>query len=234
MGKRVRDRIFDSFHDGESKVQPEDKAEAREYSQSLYEVWKSISGSLSRIALLIFLLMALFELLAYQHTLIAISIGTLTLVNVPIIQIALPTIVAFLVYDGSRLTARFLRLELVYMELMRIYAPKLQENGLELLLEPNLPSLWGVGALSFEHTGNFSDSFMRKVNQTVLYILTFAVPLAFECQAYYRLTQKFGYHNIFLWINLIVTILLLVSTAVYVWFDRVERAVWWKELRPNQ
>ena len=234
MDKSVRQRILDSFHDVESRAQPEDKAEAREYSQSLYEVWKSISVSLNRTAVLIFLLMALFELLAYQRTPIVISIGTFTLSNVPIIQITLPTVVAFLVFDGSRLTARFLRLELAYMELMRIYAPKLQENGLELLLEPNLPSLWGVGALSFESTGNFSDRFMRKVNQTVLYILTYAVPVAFECQAYYRLIQKFGYYNIFLWINLIITMLFVVFAAVYVWFDRIERAVWWKELRPNQ
>ncbi len=234
MDKSVRQRIFDSFHDAESKIQPEDEAEAREYSQSVYAIWKSISASLSRTALLIFLLIALFELLAYQRTSIVISIGTFTLVNVPIVQIALPTVVAFLIYDGSRLTARFLRLELIYMELMQIYAPRLQRNGLDLLLEPNLPSLWGVGALSFEHTGNFSDRFMRIANQTFSYIMMFAVPVAFECQAYYRLTQKFGYQNIFLWINLVITVLFVVSTALYAWFDRVERSTWWKQLRPNQ
>lgn len=235
MDIAVRQRIFDSFHDAESKrVLPKDEAEAKEYSQNVYAVWKGISVSLSRTALLIFLFMVLFELLAYQHDLTAISIGSFTLVNVPIIQIALPAVVAYLTYDGPRLTARFLRLELVYMELVRIYAPRMQSNGLELLLEPNLPSLWGVGALSFEHTGNFSDSLMRKVNQTVLYVLSYAVPIAFECQAFYRLIQKFGLHNIFLWINLVITMLFIIFTAVYVWFDRVERAIWWKELRPNQ
>jgi hypothetical protein len=156
------------------------------------------------------------------------------LVNVPIIQIALPTVVAFLVYDGSRLTARFLRLELIYMELIQIYAPKLHRNGLELLLEPNMPSLWGVGALSFQQTGNFSDSFMRKVNQTVSYILMYPVPVAFACQAYYRLIQKFGYHNIFLWINLVLTVLFIVFAALYTWFDRIERATWWGQVRPSQ
>jgi hypothetical protein len=78
MDKSVSRRIFDSFHDAESKVHsPEDEAEAREYSRSIYAVWNSISVSLSRTALLIFLLVALFELLAYQRTPITISIGTL-------------------------------------------------------------------------------------------------------------------------------------------------------------
>lgn len=155
MDKSVDQRIRDSFY-AEWKVGLKDEAEAREYSKSVYAIWQSISALLSRTVLSIFLLMALFELLVYQRTPTAISIGTFTLVNVPIIQIVLPTVVAFLLYDGSRLSARWLRLELVYTELVEIYAPKLRQNGLHYLLEPNLPSFWGVGALSFEfeHTGN--------------------------------------------------------------------------------
>lgn len=234
MDKSVSQRIRDSFYVADSMVLPEEKAEAREYSQSVYAIWKNISASLSRAATLIFLLMALFELLVYQRTPTAISIGTLTLANAPIIQIALPTVIAFLIYDGSRLTGRWLRLEAIYMELVRIYAPKLSRNGLDLLLEPSLPSLWGVGALSFERTGNLSDSFMHQVNRTVSYTMILAIPVAFECQAYYRLIQKFGYHNIFLWINLVITILFGVCTALYAWFDRNDRLAWWELLRPNQ
>ena len=223
MDKSIDQRIHDSFYGADPKV-PKDKDEAREYNKSVYGAWKSISGSLSRTVLLIFLLMALFELLIYQRTLTIISIGTLTLVNVPIIQIALPTVVAFLFYDGSRLTARWLRLELIYTELVEIYAPKLRRNGLHFLLEPNLPSFWGVGALSYERTGNLSDSFIHQVNLTVSYTMILVVPVAFECQAYYRLIQKFGYHNIFLWINLVITILFGVCTALYALFDRNDRA----------
>ena len=224
MDRSVDQRIHDSFYDDQWKVQPKDEAEVREYSKSVYEIWKSISGSLSRTVLLIFLLMALFELFVYQRTPTAISIGTFTLVNVPIIQIALPTVVAFLLYDGSRLTGRWLRLELIYTELVKIYAPKLRQNGLHFLLEPNLPSFWGVGALSYERTGNLSDSFIHQVNRIVSYTMILVVPVAFECQAYYRLIQKFGYHNIFLWINLVTTILFGICTALYALFDRNDRA----------
>lgn len=65
----------------------------------------------------------------------------------------------------------------------------------------------------------------------LLYTIMIAVPIAFECQAYYRLFQKFGYHDIFLWINAVVTALLGVSAALYVQFDRAERATWWKKLQ---
>ena len=231
MDRSVDQQIRGSFYDAEWKVQPEDETEAREYSKSVYAIWKSISDSLSRTVLLIFLLMALFELLVYQRTPTVIAIGTFTLVNVPIIQIALPAVVAFLLYDGSRLTGRWLRLELVYTELVKIYAPKLRQNGLHLLLEPNLPSFWGVGALSFDHTDNLSDIFMHQVNRIVSYTMILVVPVAFECQAYYRLIQKFGYHNIFLWINLIFTILFGVCTALYALFDRNDRAKRQREQR---
>ena len=106
MGKSVKQRVLDSFQGTGSTEQ------AKEYSQNVYAAWKDISASLSRSALLIFLLMAVFELLAYQHTSTVISIGTFTLVNAPIVQIVLPTIIAFVIYDGFRLSARWLRLEL--------------------------------------------------------------------------------------------------------------------------
>jgi hypothetical protein len=227
MDRSIDQRIRDSFHVPKSVVvKPEDKAEAREYSKSVYTIWQSVSGSLSRTVLLVFLLMALFELLVYQRIPTAISIGTFTLVNVPIIQIVLPTVVAFLLYDGSRLSVRWLRLELVYTELVKIYAPALEQNGLHYLLEPNLPSFWGVGAQSFEfaHTGNKSDAFIHQANRIVYTTMILIVPVAFECQAYYRLIQKFGYHNIFLWVNLVITILFGVCTALYTLFDRNDRA----------
>ena len=42
---------------------------AEEYSEKVYSVWQDISATLSRDALLVVLLMAVFELLAYQRCL---------------------------------------------------------------------------------------------------------------------------------------------------------------------
>jgi len=231
MRKPIRQRVLDSFQDAESGVQ--DKEQAREYSRSIYAVWKDISVALSRSALLIFLLIVAFELLASQRASAVISIGTFTLVNAPIVQIALPTIVAYVIYDSFRLTVRWLRLELIYKQLVQIYAPMQASNDIDLLIEPNVPSFWGVSVLSFMRTGNIGDSFMREVNRTVSYTMAFAVPVAFEFQAYYRLIQKFGYHNVFLWINIVITTLFGVCTALYVWFDRTGRSTWWRELQSN-
>jgi hypothetical protein len=215
MDKWVRQRVVDSFQgDGST-------AQAKEYSEKVYAAWKDISASLSRTAVLIFLLMAVFELLVYQHTVTDISIGTIILGNAPIVQIVLPTIVAFLIYDGCRLSVRWLDLQIAYTELTRILAPMQRGNALDLLIKPNLPSLWPLGRF---YVGNPADKFMRIVTLGIAFTVIFVAPIAFECQAYYRLIQKFGYYNIFLWINLVITALIGFSMAVYVWLGPLDRA----------
>lgn len=72
MDKSVEERVSDSFHKGSAEQKRE---HAREYGRSVYALWKDTSISLGRIALLIFLLMAIFELLVYQHASAHISIG---------------------------------------------------------------------------------------------------------------------------------------------------------------
>lgn len=210
MFKFVSQQISQTFQDDGSKDQ------AKEYSEKVYAAWKDVSASLSRSAILIFLLMAFFELLIYQHTSTVISIGTFTLVDAPIVQIVLPTIVAFVIYDGFRLSSRWLNLQFAYVLLTEIYAPRQRDNGLDILIKPSLPSFWAIGSSGSNFTGTPADRFMRRVNSIVSYTTLLVVPVAFECQAFYRLIQKFGYYNILLWINLVVTALLLVCTGLYV------------------
>jgi hypothetical protein len=138
MAKSIEQRIYDSFH-GDDSV-----ARAKEYSGSVYAVWKDIASSLSRISLPIFLLMAVFELLIYQHGATSVSIGGLTLVNSPVVQAVLPAIIAFLIYESFRLSIRWLDLRQAYVALAKIWAPELDENGLDLLIRPDLPSFWSI------------------------------------------------------------------------------------------
>jgi len=211
MSKSLEQRISDSFHGRQS-------AEAKEYSEKVYAAWKDVSASLSRSALLIFLLIAVFELLVYQRSSTVISIGTFTLANAPLVQIMLPAIVAFVLYDSFRLSVRWIRLQWAYRKLMEIFAQKQYDNDLDVLIAPGLPSLWGIGATGWSaRTISTADRFMARVNQIVMLTLLFAVPVAFECQAYYRLIQKFGYNDILLWISLVITGLLGACTAIYVW-----------------
>jgi hypothetical protein len=210
MSKSLEQRISDSFYGRQS-------AEAKEYSEKVYAAWKDVSATLGRCALLIFLLIAVFELLVYQSTSAAISIGTFTLVNAPIVQIMLPAIVAFVLYDGYRLSVRWLRLQWAYRKLMEIFAQRQYDNDLDVLIAPGLPSLWGIGAIGWSaKTVGTADWFMFYVNRIVVFSLLLAIPVAFECQAYYRLIQKFGYNDILLWVSLAITVLLGACTAMYV------------------
>lgn len=160
--------------------------------------------------------MAVFELLAYQRSSASISIGSFTLVNAPIVQTALPAIVAFLIYDGIRLIIRWLDLETAYIKLVKIYAEPQWHNDLDVFVKPQLFSLWNVGVAPSKDTVLKSEEFIRVANMVISGFLIFLLPVGFECQAYYRLIQKFGYHYIFVWISVAVTVLLSIVTAIYV------------------
>jgi hypothetical protein len=211
-GKSIRQRTSDAFPGDRSAEQ------AKEYSQNVYAAWKDISASLSRSALLIFLLIAVFELLVYQNSSAPIAIGTFTLVNAPIVQIILPAIVAYVIYDGLRLSIRWLHLQWAYMTLVEIWSPLQRANGLDILIRPDLPSLWGIGVwpgLRSAGSGKTSDKFIYTVNLAISWAMMLIIPVAFYCQAYYRLTQKFGYRDVLLWISLITTVILGICTVVY-------------------
>jgi hypothetical protein len=222
MSKNLTQRVLDSFPDGKSTP------EAKEYSDKVYQAWKDISASLSRSALLVFLLIAIFELLVYQRSSASVSIGTFTFYNAPTVQTALPTVVAFVLYDGYRLSARWLDLQWAYLVPTRMLTPLQSDNGLDLLTRPGLPSLWGIGKSLSPEIADFSDTFRFNVNRIVTYVMMVIVPIAFECQAYYRLFQKFGYSNTFLWIGLVITVLLYISTALYVLLGNFKPRIQWR------
>lgn len=210
MAKSVVQRVLDSFPGPESTI------EAKEYAKNVYSTWKDISASLSRISILTLLLAIGFELIVYEPKGTVISIGTLTLGNAPIIQIALPAVVAFLFYDSCRLTFRWLDLQRAYMVLTRILAPVQRDNALDLLIAPNLPSLWTIGPF---YARRRVDWRMIIIAWCITFIVVFITPIAFEFQAYYRLVEKFGYDNPFLWVSAVVTTIIGFYTGMYALFN---------------
>ena len=218
MAKPIKQRILDSFQGDDSAAQ------AKEYSQIVYATWKEISNSLSKSAVVFFLLMAVFEILAYQRQSVTVSIGSFNLVDTPIVLIFLPTIVAFIIYDGMRLSERWLDLETAYRELIKIYASKQSDNDLDILIRPHLSSLWAIGATPASATARPGDKFMGGVNSAFAIMVIILIPVAFESQAYYRLIQKFGYRNILLWISLVIAAALVICTITYL-FLQVESDV---------
>ena len=217
MGKSIDSRIADSF------VGDESAPEAKEYADKVYAAWKDVSSSLSRNAALVFILIAVFELLAYQKESAALTVGTFTFTNVPVVQILLPAIVALVVYDGYRLTARWVDLQYAYQDLVEKYAPKLSENELDILIRPSLPAFWGFGISSSYKSGQFAEKFINVTNGIVVLTAAFALPLGFAAQAYYQLFGKFGYQNILLWFSMAITTILTAFWLIYIIMWAVEQ-----------
>jgi hypothetical protein len=211
MAKSMEQRILDSFQGDEAAAQ------AKEYSKRVYGAWTALSTSLTKSALSIFLLMAIFELLAYQRASASISIGSFTLVNSPVVLIALPTVIAFMLYDGFRLSVRWLALETAYIELVKIYAKPQWSNNLDILVTPHVPSIWSIGTSPSDSLMGRDDKFVDSVENILSPLLIFLTPFAFECQAYYRLVQKFGFHDILLWVSMAATALLMICSYIYVY-----------------
>ena len=210
MEKGIRQRILDSFDDTS-----ESEAIAKDYSEKVYTAWTDLTGSLRRNVALVFVLAGIFELLAYQSAPSAVTFGSFSFANVPIVQIVLPTIIAFIFYDGYHLTVRWLDLEGAYSVLTNKLVPKMFANDLDHLIRPALPLFWAVGSDVKSEIALSSEKFTARMTLSVGLISVWIFPVAFEGQAFYRLVTKFGYQNIFLWINAGITTILLVSFYSY-------------------
>jgi len=210
MGKSINQRISNSFT-GDQGV-----AETRDYAKDVYSSWKDVAQSLSRNSILILVLMAIFELLAYQKQSSNITIDSITISNLPIVQIVLPAVISVMLYDCIRLTGRWNDLENAYCALIEICAPAQHKNDLDLFVKPSLPAIWGVGRDTSPEIITPSEKFISNVTTVFAITIVFIFPFSFEGQAYYRLLQKFGYENILLWISLVVTAAIVVCIVIYV------------------
>jgi hypothetical protein len=208
MAKSIRQRVSDSFDENEI-------AAVKEYSDKVYSTWVDTTSTLRRNAVFIFLVAAVFELLVYQKTSSTITFGAISVANSSIVQIALPAVLAFLVYDEIRLTTRWFDLEAAYYALIKKAMPKVDENDLDMLIKPVLPAFWAFGQPGSPKIVQRSEKFNHSLTVGIGIIVIFIFPLAFEGQAYYKLFEKFGYHNTFLLINVSLTVILLACTAIY-------------------
>lgn len=214
----IRRRVASSF-EGDASI-----ADAKEYADRLYSTWNDVTKSLARTATLVFLLMAIFELLSYQKRSSEMVLGSISFSNTPLVQTTLPTVIAFLVYDGFRLTARWIDLEYAYSALIKKCMPKAYENDLDVLLKPPLPALWPVGHSASVENANPSERYLTKFDMALGVLIILLLPLAFECQAFYHLVAKFGYRDVFLWVNVAVTTALSVGALVYLYIYAGEEA----------
>jgi hypothetical protein len=206
MPKSVSQRISDAFKDDSA-------ADAKEYMAALSDNWKDLTASLAKQTILLFLLIAVFELLAYQHAARAITVGPLTLANTSILQLFLPTIISYFIYDQVRLSCRWLDIDIAYHAIYEKLWPNQNANSLPELVTPTLPGLWRIGTSVSAEVEQPSERLTFRVNVLVSILAGSVLPLAFEAQAFYVLFVKFGFRNILLWISISISAALIVSAV---------------------
>ena len=216
MAKPITQRVADSF-DG-------DDTAARDYADKAYACWGDLSTALRRNAVLALLVAAAFELLVYSKTPSTITFASFSLANSSTVQIALPSVFAFLVYEGFRLSMRWIDVQRMYYSLIKMAEPKAYENGLGVLIRPVLPGFWAIGVSSpqGDELSQRSGRFISIMSSVIGVIILFLFPLVFEGQAFYKLFQKFGYHNPFLWVNAGITVVLIFCTYIYFFMWGIE------------
>jgi hypothetical protein len=217
MGKSISERIHDSFI-SDATVTGEDVSDstigAKEYAEKLLSAWKDISTVLRKSVILIFLLMAVFELLAYQSSSKGFTIGSFSFANSSVVLIFLPTVIGYMIFDSYLNTKQWLDLERAYRALTRLSAPEVSDNDLDLLLRPPLPPLWTVGSAFSPANATMAENFIYHVVALSRTVALLILPLAFEVQAYYHLFNKYGYANVLIWLNAAVTLTLAVCYGI--------------------
>jgi hypothetical protein len=208
VAKSVRQRIWDSF-EGDLNLN------YKLYEERVFSSWKDVSSSLSKSVFLILGLIALFELLTYQNTSHDLTIGSFSFANSSMVQVFLPTIVAYAIYDGCRLTLRWMDLQAAYLAISERDSAAISDNDLDLLIAPVLPAFWAVGKRLSAQNADRGEKFILPMTISLASVTMIIAPLGFEFQAYYHLYNKFGAHNFLLWINVGITALFLVFAVTY-------------------
>ncbi len=208
MPKPVTKRVSDSF--GDDSV-----AEAKEYLSLLSDAWKDVTATLTRQTIFLFLLMGLFELLVYQRKEAQITIGSISIAGTSVIVIFLPTVIAYLIYDEFHLSARWTDINNAYYTIYTKIWPNQNENDLAEFVTPKLPGLWRIGTSVSSENAMPSERFIFSVDRIVSVVAGLFLPFAFEVQAYIVLFTKFGFVNIFLWINVFICFSLVFATVKY-------------------
>ena len=110
---------------------------------------------------------------------------------------------------------RLVDLQNAYTIITELYAPKVSENQLNVLIRPTLPAFWNPEESLSTANELYSDRLMSLATNIFSFIAVYIFPFAVEAQAFYHLFDKYGFHNIALWVNAAITTALLASCAIY-------------------
>jgi hypothetical protein len=175
-------------------------ARAKSYVASLQAAMKDIADAQRRsvfLALLIAATMELFNRAAVSN----VQVGPFQISDLSLIRKFLPVLFAYLMYDIVVLGLRYLQSWAVWVEILRVFDGALSSSGLQRLLLPVGPSLYGP--LFFPERGKLEA--LAQLFTAVLRLGSLVFPLIIEVYAISILFISFGVNDLLVWLSAIVS-----------------------------
>jgi hypothetical protein len=206
--KTIETRVNDSFGDSE-------RGEADQYLTLVMSSWKDISQSINKSAGLSLGFMALFELLISQKELNELEIGSFSFDNTSILQIAIPVVVAYLMFNLGYLGQRWIDHQALNNGLTRRFYPRMAQNNLAHLVRPQLSTFATFGRnIPLRENSRPGDTFSAWVITVFSALTAVFLPIAFEIQAYVHLFHVHGNSDPVLWVSLIISTTLMCCNLI--------------------
>jgi hypothetical protein len=202
VAKGIRTRVNESFNS-------DDKDSLKYILDSLTVSWKDHADGIRRSGILMIVLIALFELLV-RGLVKQVTLGPLVLSSTTTITIFVPTVIAYFYYESFRYGMAFEDAVNAYAQVLKMWNSAAEENDLWTILIPRTPAFWpAVSASEISYGGRIEGT----IGITVGVVTIFGI-LGFEGYAFYQLYNVPQVIHPLLWINAVLTALLLLATLV--------------------
>lgn len=222
MAKSIAKRVADSFDNDDSR----DKLP--QYLEWLQNAIANYSQNLSRLATLMILLIAAFELVSDSSGL-QISIGSFKISRGSTVLEFLPCLVSYLYFEIIVDSRKIVSKWITFTETFKIWSPTGEQNDLDLMVLPSLPLYWNP-AVSRGHyeLRRPSDKVEYWTANGFQYLILVGV-ITFQAQAYYLLYNSSRVVRIAWYISAIITIFCLSSAVIHFFIDTfIKRLSKWR------
>jgi hypothetical protein len=204
--KKIRERAEEAFSS------PETSAYAKDALEAIRSNLIQAGNDVKRSALLLFLLIAVFELMT-QSAIAEVSLGPFKLTNVALVQKLIPAGVGYYFHNLAYLATIRHKMDVVHMNIIRkVYKP-IFESGLQYYITPHYGALTDDDKLARKNTK--SAKILEILSYVTLVILFLGV-ISFEIYAFYRLFKMSGLQDILVWASLLTTLVFFIRGLIVV------------------
>jgi hypothetical protein len=184
------------------------------YMEVFRQNWRDVSDAISRIALLILLLTASFQLLiASKAASPTVSFAFIQLEDTEAIQKLLPAVIAFLAYDLTALANRWTDMQWIHVAIMANYYPKTEARRLNDYLVPRLPSFFRIGGYQVTEGRPFGErlEFWSRLGFATCML---GLLVLFFIYAFSRLFRLYGPTDVLVWISFGISLVVNAISAI--------------------